>query len=244
MTRTFALKFREHVGQPDSKKYYNEQLFSEVAPKYDFVTKALSLGRDAAWKRHLVDALPEGIALPRCVDVACGTGDVSFLLADRYRDGIVTGIDLTESMLEIARQRQRPANLSFQQGDMCDTGMETGSVDIVTGSYALRNAPDLERALVEIRRILKPGGVAAFLDFSRPSMPMLQFAEYWLLKCWGSFWGLVLHRNREVYAYIAESLATFPDRTQLRECVSRCGFTIMSEHRYYLGILEMLVLRT
>ena len=243
MTRTFTLKFSDHVGQPDRKKLYNERLFSEVAPKYDFVTKALSLGRDAAWKRHLVNALPEGLAAPRCVDLACGTGDVSLLLAERYPEGVVIGIDLTESMLELAKLRPLPTNLSFMQGDMCETGMESGSVDIVTGSYALRNAPDLEQALIEVRRILKPGGVAAFLDFSKPSMSLLQFGEYWLLKCWGGFWGLVLHGNHEVYAYIAESLAAYPDRTHLRERVANCGFSVVGERRFYLGILEMLVLK-
>jgi ubiquinone/menaquinone biosynthesis methyltransferase len=177
LKRTFALKFSDHADQPARKKFYNEQLFSEVAPKYDFVTKALSLGRDAAWKRHLVNALPDDTITPRCVDLACGTGDVSFLLADRYPNGTVTGIDLTESMLKLARQRQVPKNLSFTQGDMCDTGIESGSIDIVTGSYALRNAPNLEQALIEIRRILKPGGMAAFLDFSKPTMQSLQAVE-------------------------------------------------------------------
>lgn len=243
MTRTFALKFSDHADQPARKKYYNEQLFSEVAPKYDFITKALSLGRDAAWKRHLVNALAESTTTPRCVDLACGTGDVSFLLADRYPNGIVTGIDLTESMLDLAKQRQVPRNLSFTQCDMCDTGIESGSVDIVTGSYALRNAPDLEKAIVEIKRILKPGGQAAFLDFSKPPIRSLQVAEYWLLKSWGSLWGLALHGNHEVYAYIAESLASFPDRIHLRECVSSHGFTIATSRRFYFGVLEMLVLR-
>jgi ubiquinone/menaquinone biosynthesis methyltransferase len=243
LTRTFTLKFSDHANQPDRKKLYNERLFSEVAPKYDFVTKALSLGRDAAWKKHLVNALPEEAAAPRCVDLACGTGDVSLLLADRYPRGTVTGIDLTGPMLELAKQREIPDNLSFAQRDMCDTGIESGSVDIVTGSDALRNAPDLDKALAEIRRILKPGGVAAFLDFSKPSKRSLQVAEYWLLKSWGSFWGLALHRNHEVYAYIAESLASFPDRSHLRECVSNHGFAVVTSRRFYFGVLEMLVLR-
>jgi len=243
LTRTFALKFGDHADLPDKKKFYNEQLFEEVAPKYDFVTKALSLGRDAAWKRQLVNALPEKIATPRCVDLACGTGDVSLLLADRYPNGTVIGLDLTESMLGLAKQRQIPKNLSFTQCDMCDTGIESGSADIVTGSYALRNAPDLQKVLAETVRILKPGGVAAFLDFSKPSTPSLQVAEYWLLKAWESFWGVTLHRNHAVYAYIAESLALFPDRALLRKYVSGHGFSIVDSRRFYFGILEMFILR-
>ncbi len=244
LTRTFTLKCSEYIGQPEKKKYYNEQLFSVVAPKYDFITRALSLGRDGAWKRQLVNALPTDMPAPRCVDLACGTGDVCQLLADRYPHGTVIGIDLTEAMLQLAKQRKQPANLSFVQRDMCATGLESGSVDVVTGSYALRNSPDLEQALVEVRRILKPGGVAAFLDFSKPVTPSLQTAEYLLLKSWGSFWGVMLHGNHEVYAYIAESLAAFPDRAALRVCASRCGFTVTASRRFFLGVLEMLVFTT
>lgn len=243
MTRTFDLKFSQYANQPEKKKFYNEQLFEEVAPQYDFVTKALSLGRDAAWKRYLINALPDDVKSPRCVDLACGTGDVSFLLAEKYLQGMVTGIDLTESMLKLAKKRTLPVNLSFAQADMCNTGIEAGSVDIVTGSYALRNAPDLEQAIVEIKRILKPSGIAAFLDFSKPSARPLQIGEYWLLKSWGSFWGLALHRNSEVYAYIAESLASFPNRSDLHEYLSDYGFSVTNSRTFYFGMLEMLVLK-
>lgn len=243
MSRTFALKFSDYADQPDKKKFYNEQLFNEVAPKYDFVTKALSLGRDAAWKRHLVKALPKELTTPRCVDLACGTGDVSRLLASQYPQGTVIGLDLTKSMLDLAQKQSVPTNLSFMQRDMCDTGIKSDSIDIITGSYALRNAPDLGLALAEIKRILKPGGVAAFLDFSKPSFRPLQVVEYGLLKFWGSFWGLVLHENPDIYAYISESLTTFPNRIHLRESMANHGFSITASRRFYFGIMEMLVLR-
>lgn len=113
----------------------------------------------------------------------------------------------------------------------------------MAGSYALRNAPDLDKALSEVRRILRPGGVAAFLDFSRPSPAWLQLAEYWLLKAWGGFWGLMLLGNPEVYAYIAESLAAFPDRAQLRERVSNRGLMPVQQRRFYFGVLQMLFVK-
>jgi ubiquinone/menaquinone biosynthesis methyltransferase len=240
----FTLKCKDYINDPEEKKFYNELLFSEVAPKYDFVTKALSLGRDGAWKKHLVNVLPAELAAPECVDLACGTGDVSRLLSARYPQGHVVGIDLTAPMLELARTGDIPENLSYLQRDMNQTGLASNSVDIVTGSYALRNAPDLELALEETRRILKPGGYAAFLDFSKPSTRAFQIAEYWLLKSWGSWWGYVLHRNCEIYAYISNSLATFPDRTQLRKRFSDSGFTVTHSRRFYFGIMEMFVLTT
>ncbi len=241
--RRFTLKHEGYLHQPQKKKYYNEQLFTEVAPKYDLITRILSLGRDAAWKRRLVDALPAGDA-PLCVDLACGTGDLSFLLAGKYPRGRVIGLDLTESMLQIAVRRGPPSNLSFSRQDMCVTDLPSRCVDIVTGGYALRNAPDLGQVLGEIQRILKPGSVAAFLDFSKPPARAAQFWQYWLLKSWGSLWGLLLHGNPEVYAYIAESLKLFPNRIQLRERIAECGFRVVQHQRFYFGMLELLVLES
>lgn len=240
MRRRFTLKHDEHLHEPRKKKYYNERLFTEVAPKYDLITRILSLGRDAAWKRRLIATLPVRDA-PLCVDLACGTGDLSFMLAGKYPRGTVVGLDLTEVMLQIAARRGPPPNLSFSQQDMCVTDLPSGSVDIVTGSYALRNAPELGRALEEIHRILRPGGVAAMLDFSKPPGKVLQFSEYWLLKSWGSVWGLLLHGNPAVYGYIAESLKLFPNRVRLRECVEDRGFRIVECQRFYFGMLELLV---
>jgi len=240
MTRAFKLKSTDHLGSPARKRAYNEKLFTEVAPVYDSITRVLSLGRDAAWKRHLVAALPDWEA-PVCVDLACGTGDVSYLLARKYPRGTVLGMDLTERMLRIARDRHPPGNLRFRRGDMGQTGMTSGTVDVVTGSYALRNAADLDQVLDEVSRILKPGGVAAFLDFSRPSARWLASAEYLMLKAWGSLWGLLVHGNSDVYAYIAESLARFPNRTALRRCFQQRQFTLVRSRRFYFGVLELLV---
>jgi demethylmenaquinone methyltransferase/2-methoxy-6-polyprenyl-1,4-benzoquinol methylase len=146
-------------------------------------------------------------------------------------------------MLALARQRDGAGRIAFSQGDMGRTGLETGMADVVTGGYALRNAADLEKAIDEIYRIMKPGGFAAFLDFSKPDSARFQEFEYRLLKTWGGFWGYVLHRNPEVYGYIAESLRLYPDRLQLREIFFDKGFLPVTSRRYFFGITEMIVVR-
>ena len=118
-----------------------------------------------------------------------------------------------------------------------------GSVDIVTGSYALRNAPDLPRALGEIRRILKPAGTAAFLDFSKPRSAIFRIPQYLLLRTWCGSWGLILHGNHEIHGYIAASLAAFPDRANLLDLFARSGFALVLAKRFFLGITELLVFR-
>lgn len=235
----------EFLRTPDAKREYNEILFAEVARRYDLVTRALSLGRDQAWKRALLDSLPAAETLPtgtapECVDLACGTGDVTFALAARYPRGTVRGIDLTPEMLAIARDRNRARNVTLELGDMHRLPLPPASVDIVTGSYALRNAPSLQVALAEVHRVLRPGGTAAFLDFSKSPHWLPQRLTYWVLYLWGAFWGLVLHRQPAVYAYIAESLRHFPDRIALRRALTDAGLTEVCSRRFYLGTLEMI----
>jgi ubiquinone/menaquinone biosynthesis methyltransferase len=242
MVERFSLRIGDSLKAAATKRDYNEKVFAEIAPRYDFITRALSFSRDAAWKRDLVAALPPYPA-PNCLDLACGTGDISFLLARKYPKGRVLGIDITEPMLDLARSRNDCVNLRFANGDMADLKVESESMDIVSGGYALRNAPDLARAIDEIRRVLKPGGAAAFLDFSKPPARLPQHLHYWTLKGWGSLWGLLLHGNAEVYGYIAESLALYPDRARLRGLFLDRGFSIVSSELYFFGITELLVVR-
>jgi ubiquinone/menaquinone biosynthesis methyltransferase len=237
-----VLKIGKQIDSPDKKRRFNERHFSQAASRYDIATRAMSLGRDQSWKKELVAALPE-IAEPLCVDLASGTGDVAFLLGARFARGRITGIDLTAEMVILAGQRNRFGNVSFACRDMAETGFADASVDIVTGSYALRNAPDLARGLQEVYRILKPGGHAAFLDFSKSGRPVMQGMQYWLLKCWCGLWGTLLHGNPTIHAYIADSLEQFPPRADYHRLVQRTGFDLVSSRLFYFGMLELLVIR-
>jgi len=242
VTVRFRLKAREWLDVPERKRVYNERHFAVAASRYDLATRMMSLGRDAAWKRALIAALPDFPA-PVCVDLACGTGDVAFLLAGRYPEGDVTGLDLSAPMLAIARERNRFTNVRFERGDLCCLPFPDGSADVVTGSYALRNAPDLWKAVAEVRRVLSPGGVAAFLDFSNPERSLLRYSQYLLLRSWCGLWGFLLHGTPEIHGYVAESLREFPDRNRLREIFRENRFEVSAERRYYLGITGLVLLR-
>jgi len=165
------------------------------------------------------------------------------LLADKYPQGRIVGLDITEPMLAVARSRSTHSNVNFINQDMGSLSFSPESADIVSGGYALRNAPDLETTVDEIHRVLKPGGIAAFLDFSKPVGSFPQRLQYWILKVWAGFWGILLHRNHEVYGYIAESLRRFPDRDGLRRLFHDKRFTIIASQLYFLGVTELLVVR-
>ena len=230
----------DHIDSPEGKLLFNEHMFTEIAPKYDFITRALSFGRDIAWKNNLIRHLPD-IKNPNCLDLACGTGDIAFRLAQRFPSGHIVGIDLIKPMLKLAQNKNNFSNVEFRQNNMCLLEFPDGTFDIVTGGYAIRNAPDLKKALSEIARVLKPGGIAAFLDFSKQTNKLFQNIEFFLLKLWGSFWGLLLHRNIEVYTYIAESLKQFPDSRQLKNLFEKAGFKVSFSKKHFFGLAETIV---
>jgi ubiquinone/menaquinone biosynthesis methyltransferase len=239
---TLKLKVRDSLAAPDKKRLLNQELFSTIAAEYDRVTRPLSFGRDRAWKRELMDSLPL-LTRPRCLDIACGTGDLCELLAAKYPDAEVVGLDLTEKMLDVARVRICDPRVTFRAGDMCRMDFPDGSFDVVTGGYALRNAPDLHQALEEIRRVLKPGGTAAFLDFSKPQSGFFQSLEDFALRFWGGLFGLLLHRDPEVYSYIAASLRQFPDRVAFHGLLQEHGFVGIESRLFFFGVMERVTAR-
>jgi len=229
------------LRRPASKRDYNRRVFRAVAPRYGVITRLLSFGMDAFWKRALVARLPRGPlaersgtgvarpsngAPPRALDLACGTGDISLLLARRFPAGRIEGLDLSPAMLARARRRRgaRAAGVRFRLGDLGSLPYPAESFQLVTGGYALRNAPDLHECLREVFRVLASGGSAAFLDFNRSPVPWRGRLQVRLLSWWGGLWGLLLHGNPEVYSYIAKTLALFPDRTSFEHLLRELGF--------------------
>ena len=240
--KTFTLNSRDYIDRPDHKRYFNEQLFTEVAPRYDAITRLLSFGRDHAWKKAMIHALPQHNPV-LCVDIACGTGDIVQALHKKYPLATIVGVDITPAMIERARRQVGGVGVSFEVGDMSRLRFSDNSVDVITGGYALRNAPDLGVVLHEISRVLKPGGIAAFLDFSKPTHRFGQAVGYTLLKTWGSLWGVLLHRHADVYGYIAESLARYPDRAALRSMLRDVGLPVADSQTYVGGMLEWMICR-
>jgi len=242
MNQRFNLKASDHLDSAEGKRLYNLKHFAESAPRYDLATRGLSMGQDGAWKRALVAGLPmkEGAF---CLDVACGTGDVTQLLAIKYPDGEIEGVDLTPEMIRIAERRNVNPRVHFRCGDMTHLDLPDQSVDILTGSYAIRNAPDLETVLAEFGRVMKPDGRVAFLDFSKPSGKWRRTLQFWILKLWGGFWGLALHGNPEVHGYISSSIRTFPDRDELERLFSRHGFHLDRSQPFLWGMMMLYFLR-
>lgn len=226
------------LSDPASKREYNRRLFRVVATRYDAITRVLSFWQDHSWKQRLLETLPEG-DLRRIVDLACGTGDLTEALARRYPSAEITGVDLSPEMLARARRRLKAAAVRFVEADMGELPLSDGSVNLVTGGYAVRNAPDLEALLREVKRVLAPGGLFVILDFSHSHTSLASTFQIGLLRFWGRLWGALLHGNPEVYGYIAESLRRFPSRPELEKRLRQAGFRRVRSRSFFFGLIAI-----
>jgi demethylmenaquinone methyltransferase/2-methoxy-6-polyprenyl-1,4-benzoquinol methylase len=209
---------RTALESPGSKRLYVRRLFSTIADRYDFITVLLSFGLDRGWKRSLAGLAGE-LAGQRALDLACGTGDIAFELAER--GARVTGLDITHRMVQLAKQKGHAA---FLVGDMTALPFANAQFDVVTTGYGLRNVPDLPVALSEIRRVLRPGGVLLSLDFNRPPNAIVRAVYLAYLTVVGSALGAILHRDPDTYRYIPESIRRYPGAPAVAQMMRNAGF--------------------
>jgi demethylmenaquinone methyltransferase/2-methoxy-6-polyprenyl-1,4-benzoquinol methylase len=249
--KVFPYKLKDfNLDNAASKEAYNKELFTVVAQVYPVITRLLSFGRDSAWKKKLLRLLPtppntsSAPAAVRILDLACGNGDITKLLAEQYPQAELRGIDLNPAMLALARQRFKDISnlVTFHEESMLALSAPAEYFDIITGGYALRNAPDLSKTLEEIKRVLKTGGTAAFLDFSKSQVFLLQLVQIRLLRFWGRLWGWFFHRNPEVYGYIAESLKQFPDRKAWLQLLYKQDFKNIRIQELFGGFVCLTIL--
>jgi ubiquinone/menaquinone biosynthesis methyltransferase len=210
------------LATPDAKARYVRRLFDTIADRYDLITVLLSFGLDRSWKVRLAD-LADVQRGARALDLACGTGDITFELA--RRGAHATGLDLTHRMLALGRRKPAASLTSrFVQGDMMALPFPAASFDVVTTGYGIRNVPRIEPAIGEIARVLRPGGLFLSLDFDRPGNAIVRGIYLGYLHVIGSALGWVLHRDPDTYRYIPASLARYPGATRVSAMLDNAGF--------------------
>jgi demethylmenaquinone methyltransferase/2-methoxy-6-polyprenyl-1,4-benzoquinol methylase len=231
---------RSAIATPEGKRRYVRRLFATIADRYDFITAFLSYGQDRRWKRRLV-ALAGLTPSDRVLDLACGTGDIAFEAAPRV--GGVVGLDVTHRMVQLARRRAVDARLSFVTGDMAALPIRDAAFDVVTTGYGLRNVPDLDQALHEIRRVLVPGGRLLSLDFNRPGNAAVRAVYLGYLTVVGSALGLALHGDPDTYRYIPESIRSYPGARGVARMMEQQGFRDVRVIRVLGGLMAIHVAR-
>ena len=231
------MSLRERIATPDGKRRFVRAIFATIADRYDFITVILSYGQDRRWKRRLTD-LAAPLPGARALDLATGTGDIAFALASR--GARVVGLDITFRMIELAndkvvRSLQGPDRAPdssaprlapmFLVADMLALPFPSGSFEIVTTGYGLRNVPNLAVAIEEIGRVLSPGGRVLSLDFNRPSNRIVRSAYLAYLTLVGATLGWLLHRDPDTYRYIPASIRQYPGAEAVARLFEARGFT-------------------
>ena len=212
------------LASPDSKRRYVRRLFSTIADRYDLITVLLSFGLDRRWKRRAI-RLADPKSCHCALDLASGTGDLAFAVA--AHGARVVGLDITHRMLQRARRRAMHTaspHPVFVQGDMSALPFGDGEFHLVTTGYGLRNVPDLDTALAEIHRVLRPGGVLVSLDFNRPSNALVRSMYLGYLWLAGGALGWVLHRDPDTYRYIPASIRRYPGAPGVTSVLKQQGF--------------------
>jgi demethylmenaquinone methyltransferase/2-methoxy-6-polyprenyl-1,4-benzoquinol methylase len=228
---------------PEGEKAGRVQgVFTNVASKYDIMNDVMSVGIHRVWKDAMMDWLAPRLG-QRLLDVAGGTGDISFKFLERAGSGHATVLDITESMLIEGRQRAEARDmateLDWAVGDAMALPFKDNTFDVYTISFGIRNVTRPQEALNEAYRVLKPGGRLMVLEFSQLPNPMMQKA-YDLY----SFnviprMGKLIANDSDSYQYLVESIRQFPDQEAFLSMVKAAGFENASYRNLSLGIAAL-----
>ena len=206
-------------------------MFDRISPVYDAMNRTMTVGLDQRWRRAAVAAVVQ--PGDRVLDACCGTGDLA--VAAQEVGGTVTGLDFSERMLE--RARRKSGQVEWVQGDALALPFSDGSFDAATVGFGVRNLDELEGGLVELRRVLRPGGRLAILEITKPSGLLAPFYRLWFV----GFVPLLgkLLPGGSAYTYLPASVRRFPGPDELAALLRGAGFEDVRWRTFAGGIVAL-----
>lgn len=205
-------------------------MFTHIARGYDWFDHVASLGNDFLWRPRALwdlDRFRAGAPVSRVLDVGCGTGDLTRLLARHYPGARVAGVDFTRAMLAIAAERTqgRPegAAVAYGEGSVLALPFRSGSFDVASSAFVVRNVPRLADAFAELRRVLAPGGTLLTLEITEPANPTVRRMFHQYFDTFVPWLGAMV-RSAGPYRYLPESLRHLPDRAGMLQRLRDAGF--------------------
>lgn len=221
-----------------------ENLFDSIAPDYDKLNHILSLGIDTTWRRRALRWIVDKERKQEILDIACGTGDFSLVIARHAnRESQVTGLDLSQGMLDVMKEKVRKAcldkRITTQQGNSESMPFADATFDRVTIAFGIRNFEHRDVALKEILRVLKPGGRLVILELSVPQNKVIRwFYNIYFTKILPIIGGSV-SGDKEAYRYLPASVLKFPAPAEWKAFMVECGYRNIVHKAYTLGICRM-----
>ncbi len=217
------------------------EMFAAIAGRYDLLNHLLSGHIDKSWRRLVARRVRERIGSTGFIlDVACGTGDLSLTLSETTGARVV-GTDFCRPMLEIAARKiaKREPHIPLVEGDALRLPFQDCSFEAVTIAFGLRNLSNVERGLVELRRVLKPDGYVAVLEFSKPVVPGFRFLFNVYFTRVLPFFGGLISGSKSAYQYLPDSVTRFPDQKELSSLMGKVGLESVKYQNLTGGIAAL-----
>ena len=230
-----------YVQNKNSKKFQVRRMFDSISPRYDFINRIISGGLDIKWRKNLVKVLKPKKP-KKILDVATGTGDLAIALGETLASEII-GIDISEQMLEIGKKKvernQLQKNIKMEIGDGEKINYPNNYFDAVTVSFGVRNFENLDKGLLEIYRVLKPGSELVILETSIPQSFPLNYLYHlytlYLLPLIGSFFS----KDKSAYKYLSSSAKSFPFGKAFNKILKKNGFIVIDNIPQSFGIASI-----
>ncbi|HTN46808.1 MAG TPA: bifunctional demethylmenaquinone methyltransferase/2-methoxy-6-polyprenyl-1,4-benzoquinol methylase UbiE [Flavipsychrobacter sp.] len=229
------------AGSNLTKKAQVADMFDSIAGKYDFLNHFLSMGIDKGWRKKAIKEIA-AIQPQTILDVATGTGDLA-VAASKLNPEKIIGIDISEGMLEVGKKKIAALHLDhiiqLQKGDSEALAFGDNSFDAITCAYGVRNFENLTAGLTEMKRVMKPGGKMAILEFSHPkNFPVKQLYQFYFRFILPTL-GKMVSKHQSAYTYLPESVMAFPEGKKFCEILNECGFKNAKARPLTLGITTL-----
>lgn len=251
-----VINFIDMEGAENVKPYNDDEakgkqvgeMFNAIAPSYDLMNTLMTGGLHKHWRNKALKMaarmLPEG-GPQSVLDVACGTGDVTFKMHKMFPKAGITGLDLSPCMLWVAKGKlewwdaETQKLITFMEGDCLKMPFEDGTFDMVTVAYGVRNFERLEDGYREIRRVLKPGGVLCVIELSEPRNSLIKSGYRLYSRNVIPLIGKWVSHDNRAYSYLPESIAACPQRGEMTAMMERAGFKDPRYKSLTLGVITI-----
>lgn len=239
-----AEKVKPYKSDDRNKGEQVKEMFDNIAPAYDFMNRAMTFGIDKIWRRIAVNMISKEMqaasGVYKILDVATGTGDLAILMARRLDRSLITGIDLSDGMIAIGKNKVRDAGfadkIELTTGDCLALPFDDNTFDCITVAYGVRNFEHLKDGYIEMLRTLKPGGMLCVIELSSPSSPLMKPLYKLYTRNVIPLVGRLVSKDVRAYSYLPESIAAVPQRGDMTSLIEDAGFKDASFKSLTFGV--------
>ena len=228
-----------------SKKNQIENMFNSISIEYDFLNKLITFRNDKKWRKKMY-TIAKSFAPKNLLDIATGTADIALALS-KIKGSKIIGVDISEKMLDVGRDKINAKNLSHQivleAGDAENLLYSNECFDVVTIGFGVRNFENLEKGLKESHRVLKKNGALIILETSIPENPVIRYFYFLFSRSFIPIFGSVFSKNKSAYRYLQKSAEKFPSGKRFVSVLITCGFKNIVVKPQMLGATSIYIAR-